>query len=883
MANKEAEIYMNKGQALHSQKKYDEAIESFNKAIELDPSNFDAFNDRGRAYDAKQEYDKAIDDYSTAIGINSRIAYVFNNRGNAYQKKNEPEYDKAIEDYCTTLKLDPKYANAYNGRAYTYAKIGKFFKALADYSEAIKLNPDYALPYENRGLTYIDIGKYDEAIEDFTKALSLDPNKYSTYLSRGDAYKDKGNYNMAAADYTEAIRLKPDCAEAYNSRGSAYIGANNDRAIQEYNEAIKLDDKYAIAYGNRGLAYSNKIEYDTALTEYNEALKINPKDEWTYYSRGNVFLKRGELEKAIDDFSMALKLNSKYSEAREKRDEAYDLKGESDDYSGFTAVKGKTYRRYKKKIDTLHLTVEVKKTIKDELEKLKQVNDVDSPNTPSDFSSTLNFLDTIIALPWDDPKPEQFNLKKAIDILEEDHYGLADVKNRIIEFLAVRKLKMDNKGAILCFAGPPGVGKTSMGKAIAKALGKPFYRFSIGGVNDVSAIRGGRRFYIGSAPGGIIQGLKNTGSKASVIMIDEIDKITTGRGQNGGDPSAVLLEVLDPEQNDTFRDEYLDVPFDLSNILFIATANYLDDIPEPLRDRMEIIEIPGYVDEEKLQIAKKYLIPKSLEKNGLDKDRVSYSDEAVLHIANAYEKQPGVRRLEQDLDKIHRKLALQVIEQQETEEGEIEKLKFIFDVQEVEKYLGKPMYTGIKNDMLQMVSRAGMAVGLGVSGSFGFPMLIETISVPGEEGYTITGNMKTVMKESAETAFSFARKFAIENNYRDRSWFKENHIHIHLPTANPKDGPSAGIAITTALMSLFKNKIVTGNIVMTGEITLTGQVLAIGALREKIIGAKNNNAEQIIFPKQNLRDLDETPDIVKEGLRFHPVERYEEVLALMLP
>jgi len=678
-------------------------------------------------------------------------------------------------------------------------------------------------------------------------------------------------------------------AELLNNSG--FVSYNNgeyDNALDDYNAALQLDKEYAVCFFNRGNVFLKKNEFKKALDDFSSAIDLSSNDSKTsakaLAGRARAYLNLKEFDKGIEDCNLAIKIEPFNVEYKNLLGELFIKKGESEMSSQPAAAAPKSkYMRYKNLLSEFNFTDEAKEIIDSNLQDYERLeNSFDNSNAVS----LQNWFEWIIKLPWKDTlQDENYTLSNAIKVLEEDHYGLDDVKTRIIEYLAVRKQKKNSpRGAIICLSGPPGVGKTSIGKSIARAMNKEFFRFSVGGAHDEAAIRGHRRAYIGSQPGQIIKGLATRKTKSLVCLIDEVDKMSSNGMQ--GDPYAALLEVLDPEQNNSFRDNFIDLPFDLSNVFFILTANDLDEIRRkslPLLDRMEVIEIPGYIDEQKLHIAKKYLIPKSLEKNGLEKDQVSYSNEAILHIASAYEREPGVRQLEQNIDKIHRKLVRQIVDQKESGKGEEQIPTFVIDKPQIVEYLGGSMYGEIKNDVIQRVDRPGLAVGLAVSGLFGFPLLIETISVPGEEGYTITGNMKTVMIESVETAFSYARKFAIDHNYRERSWFKENHIHIHFPTASAKDGNSAGIAITTALLSLFKDKIITPKIVMTGEISLTGQVLAIGALREKIIGAKNNNAEHIIFPRQNLRDLDGTPDIVKEGLHFHPVERYEEVLALMLP
>ncbi|MDR2047982.1 MAG: endopeptidase La [Treponema sp.] len=555
-----------------------------------------------------------------------------------------------------------------------------------------------------------------------------------------------------------------------------------------------------------------------------------------------------------------------------------------------TDAKSSEYQRFKEKFDAFKFEGEVKETVEQELEKFNLME----PNS-AEFIVTRNYLDVIVSLPWADPPAENFDLKNAWEILDADHYGLKDVKNRIAEYLAVRKLRgshpakarADGKGrypagSIICLVGPPGVGKTSVGRSIARALGKEFFRFSVGGMRDEAEIKGHRRTYIGAMPGKIIQGLKIVKVKDPVFMIDEIDKMGISYQ---GDPASALLEVLDPEQNYSFRDHYLDLPFDISKIFFIVTANTLDTIPVPLLDRMEIIEIPGYIDTEKLEIAKRYLVPKSLEKNGLKRSQVRYTKDSLLHIANGYAREAGVRTFEKNLDKIHRKLAKQIIEEREKapggKGGEKENPVYAVDKKAVEKHLGKPLFP---LDVLKKADRPGMSLGLAWTSMGGDTLVIEAVSSPGKGGLTLTGKMGDTMKESAAIAMTVARKAGVERYGVDPEWFEKNQIHLHIPEgATPKDGPSAGITMATALLSLFRGRIITGELAMTGELSLTGQVLPIGGLKEKTIAARRNQVKDIIIPKQNVRDLDDIPDHVKKGIGFHPVERFDEVLTLALP
>ena len=528
-----------------------------------------------------------------------------------------------------------------------------------------------------------------------------------------------------------------------------------------------------------------------------------------------------------------------------------------------TDSKSGEYQRIKDLIEALRLEGEVKEQVENELEKFNLMD----PNS-SEFQVTRNYLDTIVSLPWPDPEPVEVDIAKAQRILDGDHYGLEDVKERILEFLAVRKLKNDFKGSIICLVGPPGVGKTSVGRSIARALGKEFFRFSVGGMRDEAEIKGHRRTYVGAMPGKIIQGLKIVQTKDPVFMIDEIDKLGVSYQ---GDPSSALLEVLDPEQNFSFRDHYLDLPFDISNILFIATANTLDSIPGPLLDRMEIIRLAGYIDDEKVSIARKYLIPRSLSRSGLAKKNVSYSKAALVSIANEYAREAGMRNYEKALDKIHRKMARKVVT------GEA-KPPFKVEHDALAEYLGRPIFA---EDRVKQVSQPGMTIGLAWTPYGGDVLIIEAVTNPGKGGFRITGQVGEVMQESAGIAYTYARAKADEMGV-DASWWDNHHIHLHIPAgAIKKDGPSAGITMATALLSLATGKKIKTRLGMTGELSLTGQVLPIGGLKEKTIAARRHGLKHVIMPSLNERDLDDIPANVQKGVSFHPVEHMDEVISIV--
>ena len=571
------------------------------------------------------------------------------------------------------------------------------------------------------------------------------------------------------------------------------------------------------------------------------------------------------------------KIQNELNERIEKNQREYFLREEMrtiQEELGETADGNATdYQKFKKKLEEFKFEGEIKETVDSELEKFSLMD----PNS-SEYIGTRNFLELMTQLPWNAPVTDDYDMARAQRILEADHFRLDDVKKRIVEYLAVRKMKGDCKGSILLLVGPPGVGKTSVGRSIAAAMNKPFYRFSVGGMRDEAEIKGHRRTYIGAMPGKIIQGLKITKSNTPVFMIDEIDKM--GSSHNG-DPASALLEVLDPEQNVTFRDNYLDLPFDVSNIFFILTANTLDSIPGPLLDRAEIIQLSGYIDQEKLEIAKKYLIPKNLEKNGLKKNQVKYTKAALLEIAEEYAREAGVRNYEKALDKIHRKIVTEMMLQQpqvQTTQSQPESITI--DAPDLYKYLGKPVFD---ESQIKTAKVPGTAIGLAWTSMGGDTLLIESTSFAGKGGLILTGQMGDVMKESSQIAFNWARKFVLERGNKKSKWFDENIVHLHIPEgATPKDGPSAGITMATTFVSLLMNKKIKPNLAMTGELSLTGRVLPIGGLREKTVAAKRNKIKTIIIPKANERDLEDIPENVKAGIKFIPVTDVHQVLEVAL-
>lgn len=525
--------------------------------------------------------------------------------------------------------------------------------------------------------------------------------------------------------------------------------------------------------------------------------------------------------------------------------------------------KAQGYQKFKSIIEGFNFQGEIKEVVDSELEKFS----IMEPNS-SEYMVTRNYLEIICSLPWADKNEFQdIDVASAKVLLDKEHYGMEDVKKRVIEYISVRQLKRSTDGSILILVGPPGVGKTSIGKSIAGVLNKKFFRFSVGGMRDEAEIKGHRRTYIGALPGKIIQGLKITGSKSPVFMIDEVDKIGN---DYRGDPASALLEVLDPEQNSAFRDHYLDLPFDLSKIMFILTANSLDSIPAPLLDRAEVIRLSGYIDSEKAEIAKRYLVPKSLAENGLKKNQVVFNRKMLLSVANGYAREAGVRGLEKNIDKISRKIAAEIVSGEKKPEE-----KTLITHELLVKYLGKPVFP---EDETKKAEIPGTSIGLAWTSMGGDTLMIEAVNTDGKGVLELTGQMGDVMKESASIAFTWAKKYVCEKKGFDSSWFEKHDIHLHIPEgATPKDGPSAGITMATALTSLLTGKSIKPGLAMTGELSLTGQVMAIGGLKEKTIAAHRSRIKEIIIPKDNIRDLDEIPDYVKKDIKFIPLSRMEDV------
>ncbi len=564
-----------------------------------------------------------------------------------------------------------------------------------------------------------------------------------------------------------------------------------------------------------------------------------------------------EIEKKVED-----KVRTKMNEAQKAyyiREKINAMKDEIQDYTPEDDNSD-----LKEKIEKAKLPAEVKKKVDEELRKMSKM-----PPFSAEASVSRNYIDVLLDLPWKKMTKDDLDIEKASEILDRDHYGLKEVKDRILDYLAVKKLNPKMKGTIICLVGPPGVGKTSIAKSIADAMGRKFVRVSLGGVRDEAEIRGHRRTYIGSMPGRIMKAMKLAGTKNPFILLDELDKMAS---DFKGDPASAMLEVLDPEQNIHFEDHYVDVPFDLSEAFFLGTANDLRNIPEPLIDRMEIISLSSYTEYEKLHIAKKYLIKQIQSENGLNDVKINISDKVVLKIINEYTREAGVRNLKREINNLFRKIARKVVKEN------IDKLTI--STTNLEKYLGKAKFRPEK--LKEREYKVGIVNGLAWTAVGGVTLEVQGVLIPGKGQLTLTGTLGNVMKESGEVAFTYVKSNFKKYNINEKDFLENKNIHLHFPEgATPKDGPSAGITITTAILSVLTGREIRQDIAMTGEITITGEVLAIGGVKEKVIGAYRAGIREVILPEDNRVDTDEIPAEVKKDITIHYAKTYDDVEKLV--
>ncbi|UGQ17057.1 endopeptidase La [Borrelia sp. RT1S] len=697
------------------------------------------------------------------------------------------------------------------------------------------------------------------------KKINLPDGGYNIFVSTIDRIKFvkvvlNEDFPIIEVDYLKQIPVRKDDVQAKAMYSSILLRTKEIFSHRKMPEVqlnmVNIEDKGRLCDVVAGMISSSKESHQEILETLSVKDRLGKVLELIYEELNLIEIQnkitRGiqeKLEKQQKEFFLKEQLKAIKAEL-----------GLGDD-------KNSDFMKLKGKINSLALKGEALEAVERELEKFSFLE-----TNSSEYIVVRNYLELITNLPWEESRIDfdKFDLQKAKKILDKTHYGMKEVKDRIIEYISVLKLRKSQRGAIMLLVGPPGVGKTSIGTAIARVLKTKFFRFSVGGMRDESEIKGHRRTYVGALPGKIIQGLRITKTNSPVFLIDEIDKVSVS---HYGDPFSVLLEVLDPEQNINFRDHYLDLPFNISNVFFILTANSVETIPNPLLNRMEVIQLSGYVDDEKIEIARKYLISKVLKENGVSKDSLKFQGSALVQIVREYARDNGLRNFEKYIKKIVRKVARKLVEDDSIKSYQISR-------ENLEEYIGVPIFRG--EEFLKKAMSPGMVMGLAWTNYGGSTLIIETVKTEAKSaGIKLTGRLGDVMKESANIAFTYVN--SIRNTLGiNKSFFEKYMIHLHIPEgAIPKDGPSAGITIASAFISLALNKEVRPHLAMTGELSLTGNVMAIGGLREKIIAAKRNGVEHIIIPMANKSDLDEIPINIKSGINFHPVSNMGDVIKLL--
>ena len=674
------------------------------------------------------------------------------------------------------------------------------------------------------------------------------------YRAKARAVGIESGYFYAVTDEIVPIHGDEVMEEAYMRTAKALL-----------KDAFSVDGKIDKILLNKAESCSNADEF-VDLAIYSMRVRAEIKQE--LLAEPKVIERLKILERCLNDELEISKIERKISATVrkniDKSQKEYFLREQLKAIHTELGDDGEEEDKYRAKVLAKGLPQAVEEKCLKEIDRMSRMN-----SSSPEYTVIAGYLDQVLELPWTEESKDTEKLSDCIKVLEADHYGLEKIKERITEYLAVLKLTGNMKAPILCFVGPPGVGKTSIAKSIANALGRKFVRMSLGGVKDEAEIRGHRRTYIGAMPGRILYAMKNAGTINPVFLLDEIDKISSDMR---GDPASALLEVLDPEQNSTFRDRYLEVEYDLSKVLFLTTANSLESIPAPLRDRMEIIEVSGYTQEEKIEIARRYLVPKQLVANGISNEKASFTKEGLKFVIEGYTREAGVRTLERTVGTLCRKIAVATADKEGTEKITVTKKK-------AEELLGAPRFTG---DEIRKKAEVGAVTGLAWTTVGGTTLTVEVMKMPGKGEIKLTGKLGDVMKESALTAIGYLRGNAEKYGLSDEI-FKNSDLHVHVPEgATPKDGPSAGITIATAILSALTNKKARADIAMTGEITLRGKVLAIGGLKEKALAARRIGIKTVIIPKDNNRDVDEIPKTVRKDVQFIQVENVDEVFSLMI-
>ncbi|WP_218461045.1 S16 family serine protease [Rickettsia sp. TH2014] len=845
-----AVAYNIQGSALLKLWRYEEALEAFDKAIEVKPDYAEAYSHKGYTLDALKRHEAALKEFDKVIALNPTNEYAYLSQVKIFQKQNM--YDKALAVINKLIEQHPTDDEIYQEKGKLCKEFGKYEEALESYEVAIKLKP---CPWYElmRKSILVELKRYEEVVQYYEKKIGKCSNYYKNYKEKGVALFFLGRYGEAINDFDKTILLEPDYAEAYYSKGRALHKLKRYKdAIEVYDKAIELEPKDAAYYFDKGCAHNFLAQYEDAIKAFDKAIELGDKYAFAYNQKGYALYGLKKYEEAIMAFDEAIKLEPNFQNALNNKKLALEAIARQTQDKDFTTL-----------LINTPLSPWARKVAQRKIESLKILQ-----NGSSEKSQVEKYLNYLFRLPWGKYDETSIDIIEAEKVLNENHYGLESVKQKIIEALAFMANSQNAKPPILCLVGAPGVGKTSIAQVISKALNRKSVTLSLTGAIDESLVRGCMDFYVGAKPSKVLSLLSEAGSSNPVMILDEIDKISKERGSA---LEGALLQLIDPSQNDSFTDDYFDFGYDMSKVFFIATANSIDNISYPLLHRMEVIDISGYTDNEKVKITQDYIIPKLMQEANVPSNKFTLSDELIRYIIENYTRESGVRDIERKIRELLQKSLL----------AEARHAPITLTKETIDEYFKHSKYH--KQKLQDDEVTIGMINGLAHTARGGDLIKIEASKYKGDGKIKATGKLGEVLKESIDAAMT-CLKSSIDSKTKEISddILKTHDIHIHLPAgATPKDGPSAGITIYTALYSLLSNKKIRQDIAMTGEITLKGRVLEIGGLKEKLTAAVREGIKEVIIPKDNERDLAEIPEEIKKALVIHPVSNTSEILGIV--
>lgn len=888
LENKNELNNLNKGYKLYKLERYEDALKEFDRAVAINKENMfgEAYLGKGASLSligqrelAEEAYDRAINKLCSGAYYNKGL--LLSKAGRIYEAhicyeraielepkdsklycelgRNLGEFDssfakEAIKALDQAIMLKPDYAEGYYEQGRVLNGLERYEDAITAFNKAIELNPHYADAYYYKGYALYRLERYEEAIKEFDSAIALDPHDPVYFCNKGEALHNLERYEEAIVAYDKAIELKPDYAIAYQDKGTAlYELKQYEEAIKAYDKKIKLKPDDAVAYYSKGSIYNHLEQYEEAIKHCNKAIELDPKCASAFCHKGYALYGLKKYKEAIIEYNKAIALDPEYKNAIVDKKMVLEAIARQASDKDLEVLLANT-----------PLPSNVRKIAEQKIARLKG----SQGSNDGDRSYTEKYLNYLFRLPWGKYDEASIDIIEAEKILNENHYGLEQVKQKIIEALAFMATSKDAKPPILCLVGAPGVGKTSIAKIISKALNRKSVTLSLAGARDEGLIRGCMDFYMGARPGKALSLLSEAGSSNPVMILDEIDKISQERGAA---LEGALLQLIDPSQNDSFTDDYFDFGYDMSKVFFIATANSIDNISYPLLHRMEVIDISGYTDNEKVKITQDYIIPKLMKEVNVPSNKFTLSDELIRYIIENYTRESGVRDVERKIRELLQKSLL----------AEARHAPITLTKETIGEYFKHSKYH--KQKLQDDEVTIGMINGLAHTARGGDLIKIEASKYRGDGKIKATGKLGEVLKESIDAAMT-CLKSSIDSNAKDISddILKTHDIHIHLPAgATPKDGPSAGITIYTALYSLLSNKKIRQDIAMTGEITLKGRVLEIGGLKEKLTAAVREGIKEVIIPKDNERDLVEIPEEIKKALVIHPVTHASEILEIV--